>query len=87
MSVVALTRSLDDLARLGTETFDRRVRPLLRPEDDGKFVAIDVLSGEYEIDANDHAAVTRLRARVPSADVWLERVGSKTTCRIGAVGQ
>jgi hypothetical protein len=84
MPHVAPPRSLDDLARLGAEVFDRRVRPALRPEDDGKFVAVDVVSGEYEIDANDYAAVTRLRARMPTADVWLARAGSRTTCRIGA---
>lgn len=76
-------RALEELARLGTEVFDRRVRPLLRPEEDGKFVALDVLSGEYEIDANDYAAVTRLRARMPAADVWLVRAGSPATCRVG----
>lgn len=76
-------RSLDDLARLGGEVFDRRVRPVLRPEDDGRFVAVDVDSGEYEIDADDYQAVARLKARVPSADIWLARAGSRTTCRIG----
>jgi hypothetical protein len=76
-------RTLDEVARLGAEAFDRRVRPWLRPEDDGKFVAIDVVSEEYEIDPDDYAAVTRLRARVPGADVWLARAGSPATCRIG----
>lgn len=76
-------RSLEELARLGQEVFDRRVRPLLPPEDDGKFVAVDVVSGEYEVDADDYAAVTRLRARVPAADVWLARAGSPATTRIG----
>lgn len=83
MSAVEASRTLDELARLGAEVFDRRVRPSLRPEDDGRFVAVDVVSGEYEIDPYDYAAVTRLRARVPTADVWLARVGSRATCRIG----
>ena len=84
MPATGPSRSPEELARLGGEVFDRRVRPSLRPEDDGKFVAIDVLSGEYEIDSDDYAAVTRLRARVPSADVWLARAGSPATCRIGS---
>jgi hypothetical protein len=71
-------RSLEELARLGVEAFDHHVRPVLRPEDDGKFVAIDVVSGEYEIDADDYSAVTRLRARRPGAEVWLERAGRPT---------
>lgn len=72
-----------ELARIGVEVFDRQVRPFLRPEDDGKFVAVDVGTGEYEIDADDHAAVSRLRARVPEADVWLARAGSPAAYRIG----
>ncbi len=62
-------RSPEELARLGTEAFDRHVRPKLRAEDDGKFVAIDVVTGDHEIDADDYAAVTRLRAagRLPTS--------------------
>ncbi len=51
----------EELARLGAEVFDRRVRPILRPEDDGKFVAIDVETGDFELD-DDSTAVVRLRA-------------------------
>jgi hypothetical protein len=73
----------EELARIGAELFERRVRPALSPADDGKFVAIDVRTGQYEIDVDDYAAVARLRARIPSADVWLARAGSPTTYRIG----
>ena len=38
-------------------------RPALRPEDDGKFVAIDVGTGDYEIDQDDYTPSPRLRAR------------------------
>jgi hypothetical protein len=76
-------RSPEELARLGAEIFDRRVRPALRPGDDNKFVAIDVGSGEYEIDEDDFAAVSRLRARCPLAEVWLERAGQPAAYRLG----
>jgi hypothetical protein len=32
-------------------------------------------AGDYEIDADDYPAVMRLRARLPSAEIWLEQVG------------
>ena len=51
----------------------------------GKFVAIDVGSGDYEIDEDDYAAVARLRSRKPAADVWLMRAGYPTTYRMGVV--
>ncbi len=75
--------TLEELDRLGEEIFDRRVKPTLRPEDHGKFVAIDVDTGEYEMDEDDYTAVMRLLARMPAADCWLIRVGYPTTCRIG----
>jgi hypothetical protein len=75
-------RSPEELARLGAEVFDRRVRPSLRPEDDAKFVAIAVTTGDYEIDADDYAAVSRLLARNPAAEVWLGRVGQSAAYRM-----
>ena len=45
--------------------------PALRPENYGKFVAIDVETGDHEINEDDYTAVTRLRSRKPAADVWL----------------
>jgi len=77
-------RTLDERARLGSEFFDRRVKPTLRPEQDGQFVAIDVGTGDFEIDADDYAAVTRLLGRNPADDIWLVRVGFPTTCRMGS---
>ena len=68
-------RSPEELARLGSEMFESRVRPSLCPNDDGKFVAIDVETGDHEIDEDDYAAVARMRSRNPRADVWLMRVG------------
>ena len=78
-------RSLDELASLGGEIFDRQVRPALRPEDDGKFVAIDVETGDYEIDEDDYTAVMRLRTRRPEAESWLMRAGYPTAYRLGVV--
>ena len=75
-------RTLEELASLGGAIFDRQVRPALRPEDDGKFVAIDVETGEYEVNEDDYAAVMRLRARKPAADIWLMRAGYPATCRM-----
>jgi len=75
-------RSPEEVARAGTDVFHRRVEPALRHEDEGKFVAIDVGSGDYELDEDDYAAVTRLRNRRPTAEVWLGRVGQPAAYRM-----
>ncbi len=73
----------DVLAKLGDEIFDRQVKPSLKPEDNGKFVVIDVDTGDYEINEDDYTAVMRLLERKPEADGWLMRVGFRAACRIG----
>ncbi|MBX9581278.1 MAG: hypothetical protein K2X87_13295 [Gemmataceae bacterium] len=65
----------EEFARLGREVYDRVVKPKLRPEDDGKYVALDIRTGDYEIDEDDYAAVMRLIARCPREWTWLERAG------------
>ncbi|QEL14446.1 hypothetical protein [Limnoglobus roseus] len=74
--------SREDLARRGEDAFVHQVRPALRPEDDGKFVAIDVESGAFEVDEDDHAAVSRLHRRIPGAQVWLVRAGYPAAHRL-----
>jgi len=75
MSTSKSPHTLEELSRLGLEIFERRVRPILRPEDDGHAVAIDVNTGEYELDVDEYTALERLRARCSDADMWLTQVG------------
>ena len=75
--------SPEEFSRRSTEIYDRDVRPALRPEDDGKFVAIDIDSGSYEIDRHDLTATEKLLARYPQAQIWLARAGQRAAYRIG----
>jgi len=72
----------EEIARLGVDMYDRHVRPALRPEDDGRFVAVDVGTGDYVIDEDDYKAVMRLRDRKPSAEIWLGRIGQPAAYRL-----
>jgi hypothetical protein len=83
MTPAAPKRNREEIARLGQEIFERRVKPALKPGDDGKFVAIDTLTGEYEIDADDYTAVMRLHGRNPGAEAWLVRVGYPAAYKLG----
>src|SRR5438067_1190132 len=74
-------RTPEEVARLGADVYESQVRPALGPDDEGKFVAIDLGTGDYELD-DDYAAVTRLRARRPGADIWLSRVGQPAAYRM-----
>ena len=85
MHIIEPRRPLDELASLGKDIFDRKVQPGLRPEDDGKFVAIDVKTGDYEMGEDDYKVIANLRSRNPAADIWLMRAGYRAAYRIGIV--
>jgi hypothetical protein len=78
-----ISKSAVDIGRQGNEIYDRLLRRQLEPVENGKFVAIDIDSSEWEVDADDYAATQRLVERIPGALIWLARIGSSATYRIG----
>jgi hypothetical protein len=76
--------SKEEVARLGDQLYERDIGPRVETENLGKFVAIDIETGGYELDRDELAAMNRLLARLPNAQVWLRRVGSRYAHRIGA---
>jgi hypothetical protein len=73
----------EEFARRGDAIYEEEIRPLLEPQDEGKFVAIDIESGRYELDRDELKAGNRLRARIPQALIWTVRVGHRSVHRIG----
>jgi hypothetical protein len=74
----------EEFARRGDEIYEQSVRPRVGPDDDLKFVAIDVETGAFEVDAGELAAIAHLTACRPDAAVWLRRVGRPYAYRFGA---
>src|SRR6478672_625690 len=70
-------------ARRGDEIYETQVRLHLKPEDEGRFAAIDINSGTYELDRDELKACGKLNARIPDAQIWLVRVGSRYLHRFG----
>lgn len=77
--------SREEYARRGDAIYERAVLPQTTPNDEGKFVVIDIESGAFEMDRDEIAASDRLLARYPDAQVWLVRVGSRYARRFAAV--
>jgi hypothetical protein len=75
--------SVGDIAERGTRTYDERLRSLLEPEHNGKYVVIDVETGEYELDEDHLAASDRAAANRPGAPLYATRVGSRTLGQVG----
>jgi hypothetical protein len=75
--------SKEEFARRGDAIYEKDVRPQLKTRDEGKFAAIDIESGTYEIDVDELEACDRLNARIPDAQIWIVKVGSPYVHRFG----
>jgi hypothetical protein len=75
--------SKEEFASRGDAIYESAVRPHLTADDDGRFVAIDIETGAFEVDADELAACDRLRVRAPQAQIWMVRVGSRYVHRFG----
>lgn len=67
-----------DLPARGAALYEQKIRPLVEPRENGKFVVIDIFSGDYEVDIRDADATSRLLVRRPDAMTWAVRVGHPT---------
>lgn len=77
----------EEFASRGDAIYESDIRPGLKTNDEGKFAAIDIESRTYEIDEDELMACDRLRGRVPDAQVWLVRIGSRYLHRFGGCEQ
>jgi hypothetical protein len=75
--------SKDEFERRGDAVYEKKVLPNLKPQDEGKFAAVDIDTGEFEIASEELTASRRLRARLPEAQIWMVRVGSRYVHRFG----
>ena len=63
--------------------YDAELRHKVEPQENGKYLSLDVVSGDYEVDADDIAAGNRLLGRQPNARMFTFRIGYPTMGRFG----
>ena len=64
-----------EICARGETIYRERIRPTLTDSDIGKFVIIDINSGDYEIDDDDITGDLLLTQRRPDAFCYGRRVG------------
>ena len=57
----------EEQKRRGEEIYNAEIRHLVGPEDEDKYVMVDVLTGDYEIHENSATAGRKLHERRPDA--------------------
>ena len=70
---------LGEITELAKVIYQEKIKHLVEPAENGKFIVIDVESGDYEIDEDHIAASDRLYERRPNAAAYGGRVGYPTT--------
>lgn len=74
---------IKETAERGRKLYEERIRALVDPDVHyGKFVVIDVETGDYEIDKRDIVATKRLLERHPGAVTYGVRVGFATAYKM-----
>jgi len=72
-----------EVASRGEAIYKREIRDKVESKHKGKFLVIDIETGEYEMNADDLVATKRLLVKHPSAVVYGLQIGFPTAYRIG----
>jgi hypothetical protein len=77
----------EEIGQIAEQIYRRSIRDKVMPQQKGKFLILDIESGDYEIDEDDLAAEDRLRARRPNGVFFGLRIGYKAAYTLGGTMQ
>jgi hypothetical protein len=84
MTVRQRRYSKEELAQRGQALYEAEIRQRVEAGNEGKIVAIDIETGEFEVDENLVPATNRLFERLPEAQPWVIRIGHRAVDHFGA---
>ncbi len=73
----------DQIIERGEQIYYSTIRSAVETGNDGKFLVINVATGEYEMDRDDLTVSKRARARFPDAPLYTKRIGHDAAYRLG----
>ncbi len=73
----------EEIVQRGQALYDQQIRAQVEASHEGKFLVLDIETGEYEIDVSEVAALKRAKAKHPGAAFYILRVGHPTAYRVG----
>ena len=71
------------IAVRGKEIYQQQIRDKVEPKHKGKFLSVDIETGNYEIDTDDLSPTIRLLEKRPDAVIYSLRIGFQAAHRIG----
>jgi hypothetical protein len=84
MAVRQRRYSKEEIARRGQEFYESGIRQQIEAGNEGKIVAIDIETGDFEVDETVVGATERLFERHPDAQPWGIRIGHRAVYHFGA---
>jgi hypothetical protein len=75
--------SPEEIEARGEEIYEQQIRQRVETGNKGKFVVIDIETGEYELDEDDLQATKRALAKRPDAVLYGVRIGYPTAYNLG----
>jgi hypothetical protein len=66
---------IEEVARRGTELYEQKIRRLVEAGNTGRYLAIDIESGEFAVADERRDACKALFDKNPDAELWGLRIG------------
>lgn len=83
MAVRQSRYTADETVQLAEDIYQQKLQSLIETEHLGRYIAIDIETGEYEISNDYPTAAHILRDRQPNAEIGILRIGYPAVGRIG----
>ncbi len=74
---------LSELSKLGIKFYEEKLKPILEPEHNGEYIAIEPYSEKYFLDQNSTQVALKAIAEMPGKKFYFARVGYKYAHKIG----
>lgn len=72
-----------EVSRRGKEIYERDMRARVEERNNGKYLVLDIESGDYEIDESHIAASRRAHAKHPDGVFFGMRIGYRALAKVG----
>ena len=76
--------SPSEIEARGEAIYEQNLRSRVEDGNLGKFVVMDIASGDYEVDDDDLTATRRILSRHPQGILYGVRIGRRAAYRVGA---
>ncbi len=76
----------EKIVETGKKIYEEKLKNILEPKENGKFVSIEPDSGAYFVAETDVAAAIKGKEKYPDKTLFLMRIGFPTAHKIGGYG-